>query len=300
MNSQTDYNVRINKVFSYIDEHLDADLSLNIVSEVAFFSPFHFHRVFKFITGETLNEYVTRRRIEKSAIGLIHKNLGISEISMTNGFNSNSSFTRAFKKYYGVSPTAFKKQNPNKFSKIRQLKSKNGQEYPDFEKYICIINNIKKWITMNAKIEIKDQPKMNLAYVSCIGPENHGVAYQKLMQWATPQSLINTQTKMVTIYHDSYKVTESSKVRASACILLNKPVTVGGEIELTTIEAQKCIVGSFEITLNEFEKSWTGLFVWMDENGYKKADKNPFEMYHNNFNEHPERKAIVDLCIPIQ
>ncbi|MEH1009555.1 AraC family transcriptional regulator [Winogradskyella sp. ECml5-4] len=297
---QADYKNRINRVFEFIDQNLESDLSLNAVSEIAFFSPFHFHRVFKFVTEETLNEYVKRKRIEKSASDLLHKNITATEIAHKYGFSDNSSYSRAFKKYFGVSPTEFKNQNPNKFSKIRQLKSKNGQEYPDYEKYICIINNLKKWTEMNAKIEIKEMPKMDLAYVSSIGPQNLESAYQKLMKWATPQGLMNEQTKMVTIYHDSFKVTEPNKVRMSASILLNKTVEADGEIGLTSIQKGKFIVGSFEIGLNEFEKSWTGLFLWMNENGYKKADKNPFEIYHNNFNEHPERKAIVDLYIPIE
>lgn len=153
---------------------------------------------------------------------------------------------------------------------------------------------------MNAKIEIKEMPKMDLAYVSSIGPQNLENAYGKLMQWATPKGLMNDHTKMITVYHDSFKVTEANKVRMSASILLDKPMEISGEIGLTTIEAGKFIVGSFEIGLNEFEKSWTGLFVWMNENGYKKADGEPFEIYYNNFNEHPERKAIVDFCIPIE
>lgn len=296
---QTDYQNRINRVFKFIDENLDSDLSLSIVSKKAFFSPFHFHRIFKFITEETLNEYVTRQRVEKSASDLIHKNIAVTEVSFKYGFKDNSSFTRAFKKYYRVSPTEFRKLNPNRFSKIRQLKSKNGQEYPDYEKYICIINNLKSWIKMNANIEIKEIPKMDLAYVSSIGPQNLKTAYQKLMQWATPQGLMGDNTKMVTIYHDSFKVSEANKVRMSACILLNKPVETKGEIGLSSIQEGKFIVGSFEIGLNEFEKSWTGLFIWMTENGYKKANRNPFEIYHNNFNEHPERKVIVDFCIPI-
>ncbi len=297
---QADYKNRINRVFEFIDKNLDSDLSLNTISEIAFFSPFHFHRIFKFITGETLNEYVTRRRIEKSAMDLLHNNNSTTEIAHKFGFSDNSSYSRAFKKYYGVSPTEFRKQNPNRLSKIRQLESKNGQEYPDHDKYICIINNLKNWIKMNAKIEIKEMPKMDLAYVSSIGPQNLESAYQKLMKWATPQNLMNEQAKMVTIYHDSFKITEPNKVRMSASILLNKTVEADGEIGQTSIEAGKFIVGSFEIGSNEFEKSWTGLFLWMNENGYKKADRNPFEIYQNNFNEHPERKAIVDFYIPIE
>lgn len=297
---QTDYQNRINRVFKYIDQNLESELSLNTVSQIAFFSPFHFHRVFKFITGETLNEYVNRRRIEKSTLDLLHKSITTTEIAHKFGFSDNTSFSRAFKKYYGVSPTEFRKQNPNRFSKIRQLESKNGQEYPDYEKYICIINNLKNWIKMNAKIKITEMPKMNLVYVTSIGPQNLENAYEKLIRWATPQGLMNDKTKPITIYHDSFKVTEHHKVRISACLLLEKPIKAEGEIGLTSIESGKFIVGSFEIGLNEFEKSWTGLYLWMNENGYKKADREPFEIYHNNFMEHPERKAIVDFCIPIE
>lgn len=87
---QADYLNRINRVFKFIDENLDADLSLHKISEIAFFSPFHFHRIFKFITGETLNEYVNRQRIEKSALAVLHKNLTMSEIAHRYGFNSYS------------------------------------------------------------------------------------------------------------------------------------------------------------------------------------------------------------------
>lgn len=152
---------------------------------------------------------------------------------------------------------------------------------------------------MKAIIDVKEMPRMDLAYVYCVGPQNLESAYVKLLQWATPKGLMNDQTKMVTMYHDSYKVTEANKVRMSAAILLNKTIQTEGEIGLTSIEAGKFIVGSFEIQTNEFEKSWTGLYFWMNENGYKKADKNPFEIYHNNFNEHPEKKVFVDFCIPI-
>jgi len=298
--TQIDYKNRINTVFQFIDDNLDSQLSLHNLAEIAHFSPYHFHRIFKLITGETLNTYITRRKIEKSALDVLHKNIPITEIAHTYGFSEHAAFTRTFKRFYGVSPTAFRKQNPYKFSKIRQLLRKKGQVYPDRELYICVLTNLKNWISMNANIEIKQLPEMNVAYVSSIGDQTLEKAYQTLMQWAAPQGLMCGQTKMITIYHDSFKVTEAHKVRLSACILLDKPVKTAGEIGLTNIEAGKYVVGSFEIGLDEFEKSWTGLFVWMNEKGYKKADKNPFEVYHNNFNEHPEKKARVDFCIPME
>lgn len=297
---ETDYRNRMNRVFEFIDNNLAADLSLQTIAEIAYFSPFHFHRVFKFITGETLNEYVTRQRIEKSALDLLHKSITVTEIAHKYGFGDISSYSRTFKRYFGASPTEFKKQNPNRHSKIRQLESKNGQVYPDYEKYICIIDHLKNWIHMNAKIEIKEMPEMHLAYVSSMGTQNLESAFKKLMQWATPLGLMDHRTKMITRYHDSFKVTRADKVRMSASILLDQPIETEGEVGLVTMEAGTCITGRFEIGLDEFEKSWTGLFIWMNENGHKKADREPFEIYHNNFNEHPDRKAIVDFCIPIE
>ncbi|WP_190809280.1 GyrI-like domain-containing protein [Flagellimonas sp. S3867] len=300
-NIATDYKNRINRVFEFIDENLDADLSLNTISKIAFFSPYHFHRVFKFITGEAVNQYVTRRRIEKSALDLLHKTITITEIAHKYGFNDVSSLTRAFKKYYGVSPTEFKKQNPNKFSKIRQLQSKNGQTYPDHEKYICTITNLKNWIAMNAKIEIKETPELNVAAITHIGKNGVETAFEKLLRWATPKNLLkDPHAKLGRVFYDSVKVTAPNKVRMSIFLKTNAPFEVDGEVNRLTINKSKCIFGRFEITPNEFEKSWTGLFLWMNENGYKKSVENPFEIYHNDFREHPENKFIVDLYIPIE
>jgi AraC family transcriptional regulator len=295
-----DYKVRINRVFQYIDKNLDSNLSLDTISEIAFFSPFHFHRIFKTLTGETLNEFVTRRRIEKSVLDLLHNKSGISDIAHIYGFSDNAAYSKAFKKYYGVSPTEFKNQNPNKFTKIRQLKSKIGQEYPDLDQYVCIIDNLKKWITMNAKIDIKKISKLNYAYISCIGSKELPVAFQQLISWATRNGLMTEKAKMMIVYHDSLKVTEEDKARLSACFILDKVLNSEGEIGFLEIPSANYIVGSFEIVTEDFEKAWTSLYLWMNENGYKKADRDSFEIYHNNFNEHPEKKAIVDFHIPIE
>ncbi|WP_369753665.1 GyrI-like domain-containing protein [Flavobacterium sp. WC2409] len=297
-----DYIKRINTIFLFIDENLDQELNLETIAKVGFYSPFHLHRIFKAITNETLNEYITRKRIEKTASILLHKpETTVTTLSLQYGFNSNSSFTRTFKKFYGLSPTAFRKSNPNKYSKISTIESKNGQEKETFEQYICNINNHQNWIKMKAKTEIKEMPQLHLAFITQIGHIGMEKTYDKLIKWATPKGLLqNENLKIVTIYHDSFKITEPEKVRMSACISLNQKVEVSGEIGLTTIEKGKCIVGHFEIALNEFEKSWISLFIWMNENGYKKADRNPYEIYYNNFNEHPEKLSIVDLCIPIE
>lgn len=295
------YISSVNKALRFMDENLDTALSLKMIAEVACFSPFHFHRIFKTITNETLNAYITRKRIEKIASILIRKpDVSISELSLQYSFSSNSSLTRSFKKYYGLSPSDFRKQKNNRFSKISKIESKNGQAQVVFEEYICSINHLKNWIEMNAKIEIKEMPELKLAYVTSIGKNGIAASYDTLVKWAIPLELLKSpEAKMVTIYHDSYKTTDSEKVRMSACITLTAPVKASGNIGTTIIAKGKFIVGSFVIGLDEFEKSWNSLFVWMAENGYKKADREPFEIYHNDYRTDPENKCVVDYLIPI-
>ena len=122
---------------------------------------------------------------------------------------------------------------------------------------------------MKAKIEIKKMPGFSYAYISCIGTQELPNAFQKLMNWAVPKGLMDEQAKLMTRYHDSFKVTEEEKARLSACFLLNKPDESQSEIGHAKTAPGNYIVGRFEIVLDDFEKSWTGLYLWMNENGYK-------------------------------
>jgi len=153
---------------------------------------------------------------------------------------------------------------------------------------------------MNTTITIKQVPELHFATLTQIGVAGLQNAFSRLMNWAKPKGLLaDPNFKMGTIFYDSFKVTAPDKVRMKACLLTAKAITSEGDIETLTLAPQKCIVASFEIGPDEFEKSWTSLFLWMNENGYSKADKQPFEIYHNNFNEHPEKKCLVDMHIPI-
>ncbi len=298
---QLDYSYRINKALTYIDHHFDQNLSLEIVAAVACYSPFHFHRIFKEVIGEPLNAYITRKRIEKTASVLMRKKeMTITELSLKYGFNSNSSFTRAFKKFYGISPAEFRKNCPDQFSKISKTDSKNGKAVVIFEKYICNIDHHQNWIKMNANIEIREIPALNLAYIPHVGHANLDQTFERLMKWAAPKGLLNSpEFKPLTIYHDSFKISVPEKVRMSACVILSEPVKVDGEICSATIDKGKYVVGHYEISAADFGKTWSDLFVWLNKNGYKTTEKNCFEIYQNDYREHPEKKFIVDLYIPV-
>ena len=292
---------RIRKVLNFIEENLDNELSLENLAEIGNYSPFHFHRIFRGIIGETLQEYITRNRMEKSTMLLSHqKQKSIEDIFSEVGFKSNSTFSKTFKKYFGVSPSVFRKNTPEKFSKILPMNSNNGQKEVVFQQYLYNINQMKNFMETNAKIEVKELPEMHLASVLSIGVQNIDNAYNKLISWGISKNLFPRENvKMISVYHDSFKVTAPNKVRIHACMLLDEPIQTDGEIFPETLPKGRHIVGSFCIEINEFEKAWQSLFLWMNENGYQYKRTFPFEIYHNNFKEHPEKKCRVDFCIPI-
>ncbi len=292
---------RIRKVLNHIDQNLQDDLSLEKLAEIGAYSAFHFHRIFRGIIGETLQEYITRKRLEKSAMMLSHqKQKSIEDIFSEVGFKSHSTFSKIFKKHFGVSPSVFRKNTPEKFSKILPINSNNGQKEVVFQQYLYHLNQMKNFMETNAKIEVKEMPEMHIASVLSIGIQNVEKAYHKLISWAISKNIFPRENvKMISVYHDSFKVTAPDKVRIHACMLLDEPIKNEGEIFAETLPKGKYIVGSFFIGIQEFEKAWQGLFLWMNENGYQYRRTNPYEIYHNNYQEHPEKKCNVDFCIPI-
>lgn len=301
MNLSQSHINSINKALNYIETHLEDELSLREISNRANYSPYHFHRIFKIFTNETLNTYIARKRVERASADLLHReNLTISELSIRYGFTSNSSFTRAFKKFYGLSPSEFRKNSKGKYSKIRQVKSKNGKVETTFEGYVCHNKEIYK-SNMASEIEIKSIDPITTYGITCIGKQALSSAFNQLLSWAGQQGLLREpEVKMATIFYDSFKITAPDKVRMTAAIVVDQTYKAHNKVSKTTLEGGPYIIGHYTIGVEEFPTVWSNLFKWMNDNGYKKRDLAPFEIYHNDFNLHPEKKCIVDMYIPVE
>jgi AraC family transcriptional regulator len=299
---QAEYIQRINRVLAYIDEHLASDLSLEKVAAIAFYSPFHLHRLFKAITNEPLNAYITRKRIERTALMLIHHpEYSIAHIAEKYGFKNDSTYSRTFKKIYGLSPSAFRKANPHPFSKIGKEESKNDQVDYITQEYLCNIDHLNTWLKMNATIEVKEFPELHLAYTTHIGVNDLQSTFQRVLKWALPKGILNTEdTHVCRVFHDSFKMTDAHKVRMSIGVVSPKMFAADAEMSMGKIAQGRCITARFRISPPEFEQSWNSLFIWMTEQGYKKAERNPFEIYHGAMGNSSDGQLDVELCIPIE
>ena len=102
------YLERVNRAINYIETHLREPIRLRDVARAALLSPFHFHRIFQAVVGETPLDFAKRLRLDK-ALGLMAgpRPASMTSIALACGFASSSDFSRSFKQRFGVSPRAF-------------------------------------------------------------------------------------------------------------------------------------------------------------------------------------------------
>ncbi len=314
-----EYKSRINKVLDYIENNIENELNLDTLADIANFSRFHFHRIFRSLMNEPLNKFVRRLRLERAAcILLLNKEKTITEIAYETGFTGSAVFAKAFKNHFQMSASEWiikesesKSKNGQTISKNSKTDSKNGIFNNTSTPYFRGINsNQKNKSVMEEKIlkkiEVKKMPEMHVAYVRHVGPYQNDKdlfagMIKKIMNWAGPRNLIRfPETKLINVYHDNPNITEDSKLRTSICITVPENTKVGGEIGKMKLESAECVIGNFELNSDKFGDAWSYMYNWIMENGFQPDDKLAFEINLNEPSEHPENKHIVDICVPIK
>ena len=101
----------MNNAMAYIEEHLTEDIDYSKISKIAYCSEYHFKRMFSFLSGVSLSEYIRRRRLTLAALDLMDKDLRIIDIAVKYGYNSADSFSRAFHSMHGILPSKARSEN---------------------------------------------------------------------------------------------------------------------------------------------------------------------------------------------
>lgn len=310
-----EYISRINRVMDYIEENLDCPLSLEEIADISGFSQFHFHRIFTSFTGESLNRFIQRVRIEKAATQLLNQpEKSITDIAFDYGFSSSTSFARLFKEIFSKSASEFRKEGLEKISKIRKTTGNFRKDFDISMFYIDPRQNTMKWrIIMKdenkqVNIEVKNLEEMNVAYVRNTGPyagnpDLFEKLFGELCKWAGPRDLIKfPETMWMAVYHDNPKITEAENLRLSVCLTVPEDTEVDGAIGKMKIAGGKYAVANFELKdPSEYKAAWETVYAgWLPESGYQPGDGVCFEIYRNDPKQHPKGHHIVDICIPVK
>lgn len=295
-----EYVKRVCKAMNYISRNIDRSLSLEEIAEEAHFSMYHFHRVFKAVTGETVTGFTRRLRLEMAAGYLVgYPKTDITKIAIDCGFSSSQNFAKTFRQHFGMTPSEYRKSKiGNKFSKHENALSLTTVYDPD----MVLENLLRNERRMNVKAEVKNQPEYHVAYVRKMGPygkETCEQAFGELLQWACPKGYLNSGV-VLGVYWDNPEITPPEKCRIDACVGVPQGTEPDGPAGIQTISGGPYAVCHFEITETEFQKAWEDAFAWLIDSGYECENKPCYEFYHNDAREHPEGKWIVDICIPLK
>jgi AraC family transcriptional regulator len=251
------------RVMLYVQEHLDEELSLEHLAGVACFSPFHFHRIFRGITGEPVKEYVRRLRMERAARRLKTGGEAVVRVALDAGFDSHEGFTRAFHARFGQAPSAWREGHAARVVRL---------------------------------------PARRAAFVRHVGPYGEvGEAWGRLFAAAGRAGLFGPGMELFGILHDDPEITEPAKLRYDAAVLLGREFAGSGEVGVVELPAREYAtcrhVGPYEL-LGETYAALCG--QWLPWSGREPGDAPGLEFYRNDPRNAAASELITDIFVPLR
>ena len=293
--SRLEYEKRVNRVIDHIREHLAEDLSLDALANVAAFSPFHFHRIFRAITQETLFGFIQRVRLERAAVALIHHpRESVLAIALDHGFASAATFARAFKAHFGMSALQWRRrdtQRRSKRSKANRNARKASRRAPRDRR------------RMN--VRVTTLPAYHVAYMRHVGPYGpHGIPdlWERFVRWMETHDLLGPGSIRLGIGRDDPEVTAPEKCRYDACVVVPAGFTGDRWVNVTDVPGGKYAVAEFVGTAREIRDAWESLYrSWLPGSGYEPDDRPCLEVYRGNpaVDARP-RTFRCELCVPLR
>lgn len=324
MNQRASYIARVNRVIDHIDAHLAGPLDLATLASIAHFSPWHFHRVFQALTGETLAEQVRRRRLEVAAIRLLASPpLPALTIALDVGFASAEVFTRAFKAHFGATPTAWRRgayrdwamRHRVRLSKIHQADRKPSQALDAAFRDDAASRQSgrdpqpkgseMKPTNDRIDVELKTLPDTLVAYMRHTGPYGDpGISrmWQRFEAGCAQRGLLGHGHAMFGISQNSPDITAPEKCRYDACVEVDDAFRPDGEIGVQTIHGGRYACTKFHGTPDRIHAAWMRLYAeWLPDSGYQADDRPGIEAYGDALAIDKQTGAFAcELCLPVR
>ncbi|MBV6621900.1 MAG: AraC family transcriptional regulator [Rivularia sp. (in: Bacteria)] len=290
----TSYQKAFYRVLDYIDTHLDENLDLEKLSQVAAFSKYHFHRQFTGLFRISLFKYIKLVRLKRASYQLaFRKDIKIIDIAISSGFENHESFTRAFKKNIGQTPSEFRNQPEWKSwndkyqflknSRILQMKSNQNKD-----KY---------------QVEIVDFPGSQVAVFEHRGnPDLIGNSVQKFIEWSKQNQISSNSRVIYNLVYDDPATTEPEKYRFDICVAVNSNVKENNFGVIDKIIPRGCCAMLRHIGTDEnIAETVSYLYrEWLPSSGKEPRDFPLFFHRVKSFPDFPEHEMIIDIYLPLK
>ena len=293
----------MHRVLEHIDRHLDERLELEALARVANFSSFHFHRLFTAWMGETIGEYLRRRRIEVGALRLAAQpRVPVLQVALSVGFASAEAFARAFKARFGETPSSWRSaehrkrhqadRNPDQVERKPDQAAANRT--PDDGKM--------KNTSIDLNVKLVDRQPVTVVYFRHVGPYGPELAkfwIETVAPWMATNNLLGRPRYGIS--HDDAGITAPDKLRYDAGVEVPEDFTGTGSYMKTVIPGGKYASGRFKGTGEQLPEAWESMLrEWLPDSGMQLDARPFFEYYPTDARFDPQTGVLeCDICIPV-
>lgn len=279
--NRADYEDRIARVVDYVFDHLDQDLDLNRLAEIACLSPYHWHRVYTAMRGETIAATVKRLRLARAAADLANTTLTIGAIAKRCGYDNVQSFTRIFKHVYGMPPATYRARGT----------------HTQFHTTGMGAN------TTMYDIAITTVEPMTAVTLEHIGPYMEiNRAFDKLFGWLASEKLLVPDARLFAIFYDDVTTVPAAKLRSRAAVVMTSAAAaaVRPPLERTTIAGGEYAVLRHKGPYADMKAAYDWLYGrWLPQSGRTPARAPGVEEYLNSPRDTAPTELLTNIYLPL-
>ncbi|MGF6602624.1 AraC family transcriptional regulator [Paraburkholderia sp. GAS448] len=285
--TERDYRRRIALVIEAILTDPAAPHTLDSLASIAHLSPYHFHRIYRALTGESVVETVQRLRLAQAAHRLTEATDTVTTIAHHVGYESPQAFARAFRGFAGVSPSAFQTRQRNLAASHTQAEKSTTRDEKTAGTGLPVV-------------ELTDLPSIDVLCLRHHGPNSTiGQTFRTLLQILRCDGASAKDQRMIGICSGDPE--ESGSFSYLAGIVPATPTEPFGSIEPVRVEgglyATHRLVGPYALIAPTFQALFGG---WLPQSGYEPDDRPALEFYRNPPRSGLRHRCVTDLMIPIR
>ncbi|MCL2696714.1 MAG: AraC family transcriptional regulator [Oscillospiraceae bacterium] len=283
-----DWLLRMNGAVDYIEANLADEISYDKAAQIACCSTYHFQRMFSFITGVTLSEYIRRRRLTLAAFDLQANNLKVIDTALKYGYDSPEAFSRAFKNLHGVTPSSA-------YDIGTMLKA-----YPKMT--FCL--SIKGDIEMNYRIEKRDAFEVFGIYGNVTSSDMNTA--EEVRQFILKELEAGTWDKFNdllgrphdTWFHAALFDHTETHFKYMICYFTPPGLSIPAEYTRLSVPAQTWAI--FPAVDGHICDTWRRIYTeWFPTSGYEQAEETTFEMYYG-YGRGDFNYGLTEVWIPVR